>query len=181
MALTDKLTAAADAIPEKGGTSELLTLDGMVEAISAIETGGGGIKIGQETTSPNWSNLLWELENGTAKTGTFLLASPLGSGENLIFSSGLPSINGIMFMDTDRTEAGGSTSEGGWFSLGLFSDGVLLFSVFRNTSVTLSGPGIVARGKWRIDGGDFYVTPDFGGHSLYTPFRPNETYRWVAW
>ena len=42
MALTDKLTYIADAIRAKGGTSELLTLDGMVEAINAIETGGGG-------------------------------------------------------------------------------------------------------------------------------------------
>ena len=42
MALTDKLTAIADAIRVKGGTTDLLTLDGMVDAINAIETGGGG-------------------------------------------------------------------------------------------------------------------------------------------
>ena len=42
MALTDKLTAIADAIRSKGGTTEQLTLDGMVEAINAISAGGGG-------------------------------------------------------------------------------------------------------------------------------------------
>ena len=42
MALTDKLTAVAAAIREKGGTSELLTLDAMPAAIAALETGGGG-------------------------------------------------------------------------------------------------------------------------------------------
>lgn len=39
MALTDKLTAIADAIRAKDGTIDLLTLDGMVEAINAIEIG----------------------------------------------------------------------------------------------------------------------------------------------
>ena len=41
MALTDKLTAIADAIRSKGGTTDQLTLAGMVDAINAIQTGGG--------------------------------------------------------------------------------------------------------------------------------------------
>ena len=40
MALTDKLIAIADAIRAKDGTTDLLTLDGMVDAINAIEIGG---------------------------------------------------------------------------------------------------------------------------------------------
>lgn len=36
------LTAIADAIREKGSTTELLTLEGMVDAIGAIETGSAG-------------------------------------------------------------------------------------------------------------------------------------------
>lgn len=42
MALTDKLIAIADAIRSKGGTTDQLTLAGMVDAINAIQTGGGG-------------------------------------------------------------------------------------------------------------------------------------------
>jgi len=41
MALTDKLTSIANAIREKGGTTDKLTLDAMPNAIAAIETGGG--------------------------------------------------------------------------------------------------------------------------------------------
>ena len=41
MALTDKLTAIGEAIRSKTGTTDLLTLDGMVTAIEGIETGGG--------------------------------------------------------------------------------------------------------------------------------------------
>ena len=42
MALTDKLTAIANAIREKTGGTELLTLDQMPTEIAGIETGGGG-------------------------------------------------------------------------------------------------------------------------------------------
>lgn len=43
MALTDKLTAIADAIRSKGGTTDQLTLAGMVDAINAIQAGSGGL------------------------------------------------------------------------------------------------------------------------------------------
>lgn len=39
--LTEKLTSIANAIREKGGTSDLLTLDAMPNAIAALPTGGG--------------------------------------------------------------------------------------------------------------------------------------------
>ena len=42
MALTNKLTAIADAIRGKTGKTEEMTLDAMAEAIESIETGGGG-------------------------------------------------------------------------------------------------------------------------------------------
>lgn len=41
MALTDKLVAVADAIREKGGTTDNLTLDAMPAAIIALQTGDG--------------------------------------------------------------------------------------------------------------------------------------------
>ena len=42
MALTDKLTAIANAIRSKTGGSDLLTLDEMPQEIQSIQTGGGG-------------------------------------------------------------------------------------------------------------------------------------------
>lgn len=42
MALTDKLTAIANAIRAKTGGSDLLTLDEMPQEIQSIQTGGGG-------------------------------------------------------------------------------------------------------------------------------------------
>lgn len=45
MALTEKLTAVADAIRGKTGRSEALTLEQMATEIAAIETGGGGYTV----------------------------------------------------------------------------------------------------------------------------------------
>lgn len=44
MALTDKLIAIADAVREKAGTTEAMTLTQIAETIAGIETGGGGAK-----------------------------------------------------------------------------------------------------------------------------------------
>lgn len=55
MALTDKLTAIADAIRSKGSTTDMLTLDGMIEAINAIETGGGATDVTDSIVSVAFS------------------------------------------------------------------------------------------------------------------------------
>lgn len=46
--LTEKLTSIANAIREKSGTNELLTLDAMPTAIAALSTGGGDSSIPEE-------------------------------------------------------------------------------------------------------------------------------------
>jgi hypothetical protein len=45
MALTDKLTAIADAIRGKTGKTEAMTLEGMATEIAGMETGGGGYSL----------------------------------------------------------------------------------------------------------------------------------------
>ena len=56
MALTDKLTNIADAIRSKGGTTDQLTLAGMVDAINAIQTGKNEIAQFIENKITNFSN-----------------------------------------------------------------------------------------------------------------------------
>ena len=58
MALTDKLTAIADAIRGKTGKTDSLTLDAMPGEIEGIETGGGGEEVfwgGENLTTPRAS------------------------------------------------------------------------------------------------------------------------------
>ena len=45
MAITDKLTAVADAIRDKTGKTELMTLAQMPDEIASITTGGGGVEV----------------------------------------------------------------------------------------------------------------------------------------
>lgn len=45
MGVNEKMTAIADAIREKTGTTESLTLDGMAEAISLLSLGGGSSNV----------------------------------------------------------------------------------------------------------------------------------------
>lgn len=64
--LTNKLTAIADAIREKGGTTDLLTLDAMPAAIAALEVGGGGIE--PPVISGNASGLFKYLDSTSTST-----------------------------------------------------------------------------------------------------------------
>lgn len=71
MALTDKLTAIADAIRSKGGTTDQLTLAGMVDAINAIQTGSGG------------TGLAYDM-------GEFVLDADTASNANLLRTEPIP-------------------------------------------------------------------------------------------
>ena len=55
MALTNKLSAIGDAIREKTGKTDLMTLDEMPVEISAITTGGGEIEPIVLTTDTNYA------------------------------------------------------------------------------------------------------------------------------
>ena len=61
MALTDKLTAIADAVREKTGGTEEMTLDQMAVAIAGITAGGGGSAGGSGGGRSEWV-LLHEVE-----------------------------------------------------------------------------------------------------------------------
>lgn len=79
MALTDKLTAIANAIRGKTGGAELLTLDGMAAAIAGLEAGGGGVKVTEYVVIENADRSLWLNEQGIH----------LVKGVNLLVSSNL--------------------------------------------------------------------------------------------
>lgn len=187
MSTAESVKAQLNALLNQANDTTGKTDENLTAAIASLAAGfgqGGGnaVQIGQETPAPNFMNLFYALEQGTAVTGTFTLASPL-SGETLIFSSGLPALNGILLVNTDRTEYAGTNIDSTFFSVGLFSDGELMLSFVLSTSSN-TGPAkdsFIRRGTWRIDGGDLYVTPDYNNHNLYTPFRTGETHRWVAW
>lgn len=81
MALTDKLTAIADAIRTKTGGTDPLTLVGMAEAIAGISSGGSsggdGVTVTEYVVTENADRSLWLNEQGIK----------LVKGINLLISS----------------------------------------------------------------------------------------------
>lgn len=87
MALTDKLIAIADAVREKAGTTEAMTLTQIAETIAGIETGGGGgIATGSYVFAENasYSSISQRIEHGLGRVPTQmiqLLKMPVSSSE----------------------------------------------------------------------------------------------------
>lgn len=86
MALTDKLTSIADAIRAKGSTTDMLTLDGMVEAINAIETVSGGSS-GTEVIITS------AVTNAEQLAKAIFPSFPLGFDPNAVYAVGWKGIN----------------------------------------------------------------------------------------
>ena len=78
MALTDKLTAIADAIRAKTGDSATMTLEQMVTAISNIESGGGlptgisEIAYGESTLTSDQTSGIYGISHGMSATPNFV-------------------------------------------------------------------------------------------------------------
>lgn len=175
------LISAANA--KTGGAETDLT-----SAVSALVSGfgqGGGIKIGENSVTPNFLNLFYALENGTAVTGEFTMATALPSTETLIFDSGLDEIKGIFYIDCDYnytadTRIGVSTAAWGLYMRNPDETDILLLQS-SNTNHAITTGKIANYGTHRIDGGSFYITSQYGGNITYTTFAPGHRYKWVAW
>jgi hypothetical protein len=130
MALTDKLTAIANAIREKTGGTELLTLDQMPTEIAGIETGGGGggaiIEYGSYTpaedtvglkcssgrmaethTFPSFLIMKKHQEPGTAETASSIQDGALMIWEKISVESGN---SGVYEVNADIRAVGRYTS-----------------------------------------------------------------------
>lgn len=84
MGVNEKMTAIADVIREKTGTSEPLTLDGMAEAISLLSLGGGS------------SNL-------KMFTGSFTATSTSGTAPVITHNLGTKKIIALFWISSDVT------------------------------------------------------------------------------
>lgn len=188
------LTAVADTIRAKGGTSDALAFpDGFVEAVQGIQAGAGGnaVQIGQDTPL-NILKLFHTLETGNCVTGEFTLSSYLPKTPTLLFSTGLKTVTGLFTVDRDWY-FGYRGGERTVFSLFIALADNYFINFYCNNGnnnisflakSTLSNP-LLARANTDYtkfdENGDFYVQADFGGNSEYTPFEINHRILWVAW
>lgn len=188
------LTAVADTIRAKGGTSDALAFpDGFVEAVQGIQAGAGGnaVQIGQDTPL-NILKLFHTLETGNCVTGEFTLSSYLPNTPTLLFSTGLKTVTGLFTVDRDWY-FGYRGGERTVFSLFITLADNYFINFYCNNGTnnisflaksTLSNPLLVRANTDRTkfdENGDFYAQADFGGNSQYTPFEINHRILWVAW
>lgn len=93
MALTDKLTAIADAIREKTGKTDGLTLDAMPGEIEAIQTGAGlnFAVLGNPQPLNPAENTIWVNTNDLITGYTFSASAPENSFDGLVWIMTSPS------------------------------------------------------------------------------------------
>ena len=180
-----KLQSLIDSANETTGGSDTDLTTAIATLIAGFGSGGSGnaIQIGQETPA-NILNIFYLLENGLAKYGEFTTASYLPATATLIFQSGLEEIKGYMIIDADW-ETGVTSNEYTVFGL-YHPDAKTVFNISNRVSsdtnlqyVTFGSA--ITRCSITIEGGDLYVTANFGGNYGYTPFMINHRYIWVAW
>ncbi len=167
----------------------------LASAIVNVSGGGGsGIEIGKpisQTTIPSILNLFYVLEQGTAVTGTFNLATAIPNSEVEVFDTGLTAVSGCFIVNESKNNySTGNTPENVLFGLGFFdSSGSLLYGASRYTCQMVGTNGTTGvnrswlgtRCTWRWDSGKLYATGNYDKNNNYTPFRSGQTYRWVAW
>lgn len=180
------LTAVADAIRAKGGTTEALEFpSGFVSAVQAIQAGGGGGNadvFGNNTPAPNWGNMFYALTSGSAKTGSFIITT-MTAEEQPIIETGLSKINGLLLYNTQWTGTAGTNRT--VFAFGFFADdGTQLYAVQYSEKQEVSAGFLGSTsGSFSISDGTLNVAPLSWAinNSNFWPFIPAQEYKWLAW
>lgn len=182
------LTAVADAIRAKGGTSGALAFPGgFVDAVRSIQAGGvnDDLNIGDDTNRYSFEKLFDVIEKNDYVTGTFVLGSFIPQTDTLVFSTGLEVLNGLMIVAKGFPEKTSGTD-------------ALAFGLWKGTTTEMAdhypymsffgftqGKGTLGdyiRGRIMLNGTDVYAFCDNNwNNQSYTPLNPYVNYRWVAW
>lgn len=188
--LTDAIQALTTYANTVTGASDT-TLSDAVESL-ADGYGGGGIDIGVTNTPiVNILNMFYELEHGTAKTGTITPTQAFPNTETEVFDTGLTTVHGLFIADASQeTNNTSNTPENMLFAFvaNPTNTGSGDYALTRNTigmayatNTTGVTRGFLTRCSWRVDSGKLYITCDYNRNDQYTPFHSGHTYRWVAW
>lgn len=164
MALTDKLTAIAEAIRAKTGESDLLTLDAMVTAINGIsggETGNSTVVSGTFTPAENTNDCRI---TGLAGSPSAFALAPAFSTEEIY--NGVAKLLGFLWVrgvwGFFRTNAGGTSGAADGWSFNLES-----FTIHEDDYPATSGQVAVLKTGFLANRGGYF-------------FRAGLTYNWVA-
>lgn len=145
--LEANLKAVADAIREKGGTSDTLAFpSGFADAIAAIEAGGGGVSMNTGTITPSAETSILTIEHGLGKVPTLfiVMVTPSFSGTSgkTVFTGYGINTNGAFSPDTVFQMKSGKNS--------ITSAGIINYPelVKDATKVVMPGDFIAKRHTW---------------------------------
>ncbi len=196
------LSAVADAIRQKGGTSDALAFPGgFADAIAAIQAGadgtGGGVEIGSNAFPGSISDMLNAIVSGNATVGSFQLAKILSNTEKeLVFDTGLDSVSNLVLINDDFPKNyilnyagyGFAVWDGAFFSTlegnAAVGNGSMRFLAFTQGwgSIGSRNEGGYSQGWLFLEGGKVLgLNANNWNQTTYTCLTPNVKYWWVAW
>ena len=200
MSIYSKLNSLLTAANNKTGESDTTLTDAVQTLIDGYgQGGGGGQQIGVATPKANLLAMLYQLEQGTAKTGTFTLATTLPNTVVEIFDADDTTVkNFAIFAEDEDINGTGTTNTTtyGQFILWLESATIrhiiaipindrndhAAYSVASNKDISIdTGTVSFIYAKWDFVDGVLSAKADYNKNATFTPFKANVTYRWVAW
>ena len=205
--------AAADVAvptyPEPTGTKQIsitqngTTTENVKDYASAeitVNVQGGGQQIGVATPKANPLAMLYLLEHGTAKTGTFTLESTLPNTTTEIFDADDSTVkNFAIFAENADITGTGTTNTTScaqtiiWLESATIRNliaipinnrndqGASTLASNKDISIDSDVSDLFLYAKWDFVDGVLSVKAAYNHNASYTPFAANVTYRWVAW
>lgn len=184
------LTAVADAIRTKGGTSAALEFPtDFVSAIQAISGGGGGGTGFGVKGAGTPAGLIYALENNDYHSGLVTVTDYFPANtESEFCDTGYGETDLFIYIFDTLARPYETGTEGLFFNLGQFNapeESGADFSVagaypiLRYRGSTIANFFGNRMKSYRVNGGKLYFTPAYA-QTNYTYFRKGHTYRWIA-
>lgn len=163
--------------------------------------GSSGQQIGIQTPNANPLAMLYALENGTAKTGEFTLATTLPNTATTIFDAQDTTVKNFVIMaEGEEGINTGMTTPAQFLMFMIWlqsstlrqistmpiscrNDSISGYSSIKNNadiSIASSSTQLLSA-YWDWSNGVLECKGQYNQHAQYTPFKANITYRWVAW
>ena len=159
--------------------------------------GGGGTQIGIETPKANLLSMLYALEQGTAKTGTFTLSTTLPSTKQVIFDADDSTVKNFAIFEQDIgveiLDGNNIMSKMLFWLYDTNTSARTFFSVSDMIRENYTGYASTAQSNWDLtstyflysywffEDGVLSAQGQYNKNQQYTPFRANVVYRWIAW
>ena len=164
--------------------------------------GGGGTDIGIDTPKANLLSMIYALNNGTAKTGTFTLPTTIPDTTTEIFDAGSSSVTQFVILKEGEITLDTANNPVQSFMVFWLQSSEILerFAIQDTIRITTNNSNATIIGSdkdisvetggsndwwvyahWTFANGVLNVKGQYNKNATYTPFRANATYRWIAW